>query len=151
MAGGVTVLVLCTEFAPYGGLWSIPALIGLVAVFRMMRRRGRAGTVPDTRDRTTAEIGEAWILTSLLLARSPSRSDRLHLCQVRDAYLSALSERDPEGFQRWVTDSLAGIDCRPDCYIRAETRTDDAGVNSWPRILWQHVSRGHFHDRHVRH
>lgn len=141
----IAVFIVCAEFIPYGAAWSLPAMIALNVTFRLIRRRREnrppVKSVPDVKDRTTAEIGEAWMLTSLLLSRSPSPSDRLHLCHVRDAYLCELAERDPDGFERWVTDSLAGTESRPDAYIRAGTGAEAAEQNSWRRVLRHPLSR----------
>jgi hypothetical protein len=143
-AGAVVVsYVLLAVFVPYATFWFPPALVAGIAVALMLRRRGarRAETAPtDLQGRTTTEIGEAWMLTSLLLRQGPSRSDRLHLCRVRDAYLEELSLRDPDGFQQWVEDSLSGKRCRPDTYIRRETRNEPEAAQ-WRRMLRHHLAR----------
>lgn len=147
LAAAFLCYLVVAVYLPYGAAWYPPAVLATAALgFTVRRRRERRvrDDEPDLKDRTTSEIGEAWVLTNLLLRRSPSTADRMHLCRVRDAYLQEFQLRDPEGFQRWIDDSLAGRRCRPDTYIRRETREEDDAVQ-WRKALRQYVSRGAVH------
>ncbi|MEV8379256.1 hypothetical protein AB0P21_41355 [Kribbella sp. NPDC056861] len=58
---------------------------------------------PSPDSLTDAELCRSWRLSYAVLEHTHSVADRIHLIEIRAAYLDALQHRDPESFARWLS------------------------------------------------